>query len=473
MAKIWLINIPENSKKNRHLPNNGIYPNLGIHAIFSFLKEKGIDIEYNNVIDGEVVLLEEIEEKISLISNGDIVGFHISISNYNETKEVSQIIKIKSRDTKIIYGGPLATTKPYAILQNNQYVDAVIAGDGEQIFYNIAKIGFENVHQDGIIKRENHMNMPSRLISCINNIEYMPSPLKHVSTLEVYLNNYRITSGDTVLRPTTSYFHKTGCEQNCPFCTVPYIGRIGRSKRPETAWEETLMLHHQFGINHIYEVSDNILFSKNNQYDWFKRFAQLAPKYIPNEEVSFRFYASTNRINKELMHYIKLANCNTLSVGFESNDDNVLSNAKSFHTSSHQNLEVFNLIKAHNLKLVAFFILGLPFENSKSIKKTYEFIKKVADYKNTTFILAALLSPLPKTAYWTKYVMTNSYLRNKYDLSDNGNLIEPTWSIENIAKDFNIHCSEVSVEYNKIKEYQKKIYALRPEVFSSWAPEDF
>ena len=122
---------------------------------------------------------------------------------------------------------------------------------------------------------------------------------------------------------------------------------------------------------------------------------------------------------------------------------------------------------------MAFFVLGLPFETPRTLRKTFDFIKKIAEYPFTTFLLTAVATPLPDTFLWTKYIPRHSKLRMLYYRDKNGKLIEPTWKTDEIAKDFVNHCCDVSVDYDLIKRIQRDIYHLRPEIFSTWSEEDF
>lgn len=306
------------------------------------------------------------------------------------------------------------------------------------------------------------------------NINHLPYPLKHVPQLDQYFNNAKQKPNFQNRLSTSTYFHKTGCDQHCVFCQIPYLGKMGRDRSPDEAWNEVIYLNRKFSVNHIYEISDNILYSNSKKYSWFNEFVELSDKYNRNNNIHFRFYASTDRINEDMLSkFIKMGG-DTLSIGFESNDDQILNSTKTFPTNSENNERVLNLILQYGLNLVAFFVLGLPGETKKSLFKTYKFIEKVAEYKNTEQILAAICMPLPKTIIWQKYIKKNEYLRNKYIFNEKTqHLIEPAWTVNEITKDFIDKCKDIHVSYNDIKKVQEKIYHLRPEVFSTWEEEEF
>lgn len=474
MSDIFLIYAPEISKKQRFHPQRGLYPNLGIHSIFSYLVENEVEFAYKNVLDGSILSLDQILDKLKRSSNVSIAGFSVSITNYLSTRLISEEIRKHFSEAKIVYGGPLASTMPEAILQNNPFVDGIVAGDGENIFLKIVKECSTDFSAPGYYYKKNgNVIIPRDKINHLD-INHLPYPLKNVPNLDQYFKNAKKNPNYEHRRSTSTYFHKTGCDQHCVFCQIPYLGKIGRDRSPEEAWREVQYLNRKFGVNHIYEISDNILYSYNKKYSWFNEYVELSDKFNKNRDIHFRFYASVDRIDEDMLtKFIKMGG-DTLSIGFESNDDQILQAAKSFSTSSKMNERVLDLISHYGLNLVAFFVLGLPGETKQSLSKTYEFIKKVADYHGTEQILAAICMPLPKTKIWRKFIKKDKYLRNKYFLNEKtGHLIEPTWTVNEITKDFIENCEDIHVSYNEIKKTQNKIYRLRPEIFSTWEEEDF
>jgi anaerobic magnesium-protoporphyrin IX monomethyl ester cyclase len=466
--RIILINAPEDRIGMRYHPHNGIYPNLGIYSLFAFLVEEKHTINTDDILDGEILSFEDIVLEINKLNKKEsiVAGFHTSITNYNNTKELSTIIKNNINDVIIIYGGPLASSLPINILENNDTVDYIIAGDGEIPLSQF--LNSEDIHfiPGLFFKVNNLINIPK--VTYFNaSIENLPYPLKYIHSLDPYYNNYYRRGGSKDIKPSLTYFHKTGCSEGCSFCQVPTLGKIGRDRKPIEAWQEVLYLKNNLGVNHIYEVSDNILYNVGYS-NWFKEFATLSKKFNHNHEVKFRFYASTNRIDEEMIKDFILAGGDTLAIGFESNDDEVLANNKAFFTTSKQNEYIFNLIVKFKIKLIAFFILGLPYETNNSLNKTFEFINKVSDYEFTVQILGAICTPLPNTLIWNKYIKNNNILRRRYYYTNDNKYVEPTWTIKDIGKDFIENCKDIFVSYDVIKSYQKRIFDLRKDVFSSW-----
>lgn len=464
---IFLITLSDRTI-GRHLNNKGIFPPLGLFSIYSFLHEKGVEMPFENLLDGEVVSNCKIEKRLSNVNEPCLIGFYTNISNYSETIEATKNIKAKLHENAtIIYGGPFASSCPEEILSANPYIDYVGVGDGEVIFYALATNTINVTSLNGLFKRKSTLNLeiPQKRISHLG-IGILPPPYQSIPDIDAYLKNSINKSSQ---KSTISYFHKNGCQIGCSFCSPFVQGRTGRSRSPRDAWEEYLTLNRKYGIDHLFEVSENIGINKN----WYNLFADLSSKYNFQHELSFRFQVSPNFVDEEFVKKFVSIGGNTLAVGFESMDEVALAHAKNNKVSIENNINTFNLIRKYNINLVAFFVFGLPFETMKGINRTFEFIDTVVAYPKTTFLLATLVLPIPGTHIWKKYFFENKTLHNKYIKSNKFLSNELLWSPDEVTKDFINNCKDISIPYQRYKEIQQRIYNLKPEVFSSWHNEDF
>lgn len=80
--------------------------------------------------------IENLYEKIKAYEF-DIIGFSTYIWNKNYVLELAKIVKHKL-NKKVILGGPEVSYNAEEILSKNDFVDAVISGEGEEPFYQLA-----------------------------------------------------------------------------------------------------------------------------------------------------------------------------------------------------------------------------------------------------------------------------------------------------------------------------------------------
>jgi len=474
---LWLVDAPEQPKGERPVPNAGFYPNLGISAIQSYISEAhglpaGAGCDELTLVDGALRSFEEVEQQLDTVPPGSLVGFYAQVTNYGAVCALSSRLKARLGDqVMIVCGGPWGTALPEVILETNLDIDACVAGDGEEIMLRLSR-GESARGMNGFFCRgeKGRVDIPEHCISHLD-IGPLPPPLKHTATLAPYFANYAATDPGDHRRPTATYFSKAGCHNRCIFCSVSRFGKVGpsRERQPEEAWLECMDLRDRLGVNHIFEVTDSVLPNR------CEALAALAPRHNADRSLSFRFYANTDFIAHEeyrfLDHFVEIGGA-TLAVGFESNDELVLRHAKSGRTTPEQNAKALRQIVDRGLELVAFFVLGLPFETHESLKKTREFIEKVAQYERTTFLLVAAATPLPGTLLWDKYVRGNRSLRRKYVQREDASLVAPVYDVDELSRDYMEHCPDVRVGWDEVRELQLEAAHTRPDVFSVWGTID-
>lgn len=103
----------------------------------------------------EGTINEKIEDLYSKIEANefDIIGFSTYIWNKKYVLALAELVKYKLNKT-VILGGPEVSYNAKEILEKNSFVDAVISGEGEEPFYQIA-LGKSYDEIDGITFRKN------------------------------------------------------------------------------------------------------------------------------------------------------------------------------------------------------------------------------------------------------------------------------------------------------------------------------
>jgi radical SAM superfamily enzyme YgiQ (UPF0313 family) len=92
---------------------------------------------------------------------------------------------------------------------------------------------------------------------------------------------------------------------------------------------------------------------------------------------------------------MRLAGCVRVGFGAESGDDDVLARSRRGFTAA-QHLEGIRRLRAAGMKVVPFFMPGLPGESAESIRRTVEFAKRCGADE----VCLSLHRPYPGTAIW-------------------------------------------------------------------------
>ncbi len=134
MKGLVFIFLPESVKKDF------VY-HLGVVYIQAFLKKKGI--ESFQFVPEERMGLEECAERI-VDMDPSVVGLTIYDYNYYLVQLISKILKRKRKDLPILAGGPSATFSDILILEDNQFIDICVRGEGEETVYELISDYSEN-----------------------------------------------------------------------------------------------------------------------------------------------------------------------------------------------------------------------------------------------------------------------------------------------------------------------------------------
>lgn len=187
-----------------------------------------------------------------------------------------------------------------------------------------------------------------------------------------------------------------GCPFDCEFCdVVSLFGRKVRTKKPEQVIAELETLYRLGGVKHIFIADDN--FIGNKAYA-----RQLLHQIIPfmkerGEPFSFITQASVNLgQNLDIIDLMTEANFDSIFVGVESPDEEVLQRAHKRQNVSGNLADSLRNINANGLSLIASFILGMDGETSGAGDRIVEFAEAV----DLPIVMLNMLFPLHKTRLW-------------------------------------------------------------------------
>src|SRR3989339_1526541 len=111
-----------------------------------------------------------------------------------------------------------------------------------------------------------------------------------------------------------------------------------------------------------------------------------------NKKIKWLGLTRINFVNRELMKLAKEAGCFKLEMGVESGDDEILKKiGKGF--TVNEVIKAVNIIKDTGIELMTYYILGHPYENIKTLRKTLNLAVRL----NTDGIAVGLMVPYPGT----------------------------------------------------------------------------
>ncbi|MCS7109718.1 MAG: radical SAM protein, partial [Candidatus Micrarchaeota archaeon] len=256
-------------------------------------------------------------------------------------------------------------------------------------FDDILGISFK---QNGNIKHN-----PNRSFLSSEDLDKLPFVSKvykkHLNIYDYFLNYS--------LYPMVQIFTGRGCPFRCTFCSWPqtFMGRGYRVRSVENVLDELEWIEEN--IPHVKEVffeDDTFTINRKRVIAFCKGYRERGL------DLSWSCNARVDTLDLETMREMRKANCRFLVVGFESADDNILSNIKKGF-NVERSREFAENVKKAGLLLHADFIIGLPGETKETIEKTRKFIKEIKPDQ----LQVSVVTPFPGTELYEWYEK-NCYL---------------------------------------------------------------
>ncbi len=112
-------------------------------------------------------------------------------------------------------------------------------------------------------------------------------------------------------------------------------------------------------------------------FDMMERYFEMAISYIKKGIVdSIRISTRPDCINEDVLNFLKEFKVETIELGCESFDDNVLNILKRGH-SVNDIIDSSNLIKKRNFELALQLMIGVPGETKKTHENNFLYLKKI------------------------------------------------------------------------------------------------
>ncbi len=295
----------------------------------------------------------------------DIILIHVSLIKNKE--EIELIKKMKGEGIKNIgVYGPLATVKPELFKE----ADFIIQGEPEEAILKISKTS----------------KIPKGKIKSnpILDLDVLPFPDWSLFPVKKYS-----FSPSLPLKPFIFVLASRGCPYGCSYCPYKVFGTY-RFRKSKKVIEELIYLKKEYGIKAFYFRDPT--FSINQ-----KRIEELAGLMVENK-LNLKWGCETrlDLLNIPLLRLLYKAGLRAIKVGIESLDHELLKKHKRLPPNVNHQEKIIKFCKKIGIKVIAFYIMGLPTDTKESIKKTLKYSKKL----NTSFANFNICTPIPGTPFY-------------------------------------------------------------------------
>jgi anaerobic magnesium-protoporphyrin IX monomethyl ester cyclase len=344
-----------------------VEPHLGLLYIAAMLKNHDFpDIAYYDMSGCHNEQM--IKDAIKNIPIADIYGITALSLNYVNAIAVIKYIREYNKTAYVIIGGVHATAFPLLVFKESG-ADIVITGFGEDAFLDcVKKYSVFGYNLKSIIRGELKQDLDN-----------YPFPDRSIADMRSY-------SRKMYGEPVVSMLSSRGCKYRCMHCNSLVMGGGSRN------------VHYRSAENILSEInelrSEYRYFRFNDDHFTGNPDLKHLLERIKDQDLRFRAFGRLEDLDRKCCRLLAEAGCLHITLGLESlNPDNLKIIGKARQIGLEGNIET---AKSFGITVRASFIVGLPFDDSKSIESCF---MKAAATGVDEFAVYPLI-PYPGTMLW-------------------------------------------------------------------------
>jgi anaerobic magnesium-protoporphyrin IX monomethyl ester cyclase len=362
MSQMWCPNLP-----------------IGLAYIAAVLEKAGVEVA---VFDCQALELDHkmLGEKLASFQP-DIVGITAVTPTIDSAMLVAQVSKSIFPKVPVILGGPHATFSDSQVLSTNPDIDIIVRGEGEQTILELLqtllnKGDLQTVLGISFRVGKEIVRTPTRPF--IQKLDDLPRPAYHFFALK----KYQIFN-QAILPILTS----RGCPFQCAYCVSSRMAGKGfRARDPKLVVDELEWLRD------TYHASAFSFYDDAFTYDNKRTISICDEIKRRNLGIPWDCQTRVDRISEEVLKKMKEAGCQLVSFGAESGCQKILDSVNK-KTTVEMNEKAVKMAKEVGLSVALSVIIGYPGETDKSLKQTFDFIKRV----KPDYVYLCLAAPFPGT----------------------------------------------------------------------------
>lgn len=339
-----------------------VMPPIGLLSIAAVLRDAGVDVV---VLDGALDSRRTNEEWVVVIAKHkpDFVGFSVTTPAFADAYDLCSKLKQKLTNIKTVFGGVHVSYKPERFIDRYEYIDYVIAGEGEQACLDLMQEkSLESI--EGLTYRVTNKTVKNKTRTTVFALDDLPIPAYDL--LEGFPRKYVMPLFSYKKSPGVNIVSSRGCVYKCSFCDRSVFGSSFRYNSPKYTINMMKRLYDEHGIKHFNFYDDLFTLNRTRVIEFCRLLKESKLK------VSYNCIVRIGHIDVELIKILKDSGCWMVSVGIESSDQDLLNEHKD-GLSLNKVREDIVLINSLGIWVKGLFMIGFPGETEESIIKTRKF----------------------------------------------------------------------------------------------------
>ncbi|MFT3682414.1 MAG: magnesium-protoporphyrin IX monomethyl ester anaerobic oxidative cyclase [Ferruginibacter sp.] len=362
--KILLINPPHLSIGSR-MPREHLPP-LGLLWIGGPLIDAGHEVKLVDAEFGPLSYKQIVSKAILFDPDIVMLGHSGSTSAQPIINDITTMIKRERPSVKIIIGGVFPTYHWQEILEQNQQVDYIVCGEGEQIALNLVTALSEGISPE----------LVKGIAFNLNGVAVKTAAAENIKDLDEFRIGWELMDGYHYTywgkRKAVVIQFSRGCPYPCTYCGQSLFWKKWRHRDPQLLADEIEMLHKKYGVEVINFADEN---PSSNPKAWRAFLEALIAKQLKLILVG-SIRADNIVRDADFLHLYKQAGFERFLLGIENYDETVLEKIKKAGTIS-KDKEAIQLLRKHNILSMATYVVGFGEER---IKDFYNSLKQLLSY---------------------------------------------------------------------------------------------
>lgn len=357
----------------------------------------------------DVLLVDAISKKSSfdktknvvLKFNPKLLVVDTSTPTIKNDIEFIDFLKNKGFKGKIVVVGTHPSALPEETLKMSKNIDFIARGEYDHTIPDLAEnldkpekvLGISYRSRNRIVNNKNRS-----LVQDLNKIPFVSKTYKKFLDINDYFYAF-------AKKPMIQILSSRGCPNRCTFCSYPQTFE-GRNFRARSA--ENLVAELEYIKKELPEIKE--IFIEDDTFTVNRGRVNEICDLIIKKKLNITWSVNVRAdVPFELLKKMKKAGCRLLVVGYESGNQTILNNVKKGITIKMSEEFTKNAKKA-GLRIFGCFMIGLPGENMKTIKDTFNLAKKL----NPDMVFFQQAVPFPGTEFYewckqNKYLITEDY----------------------------------------------------------------
>ncbi len=333
------------------LDSKFIHANLAVRYLKKYCNNFNIEIKEFTINQKLEYILGEI-----LAADADLICFSCYIWNIDYINNISYILKEAKNKAGILYGGPEASFEIKSMMEDNPFIDYVIFGEGEETFKEFLeeiKNSAPKLHKiKGLAFKENNEVIINEGRELISNLDIIDYPYEEDDEFENKIVYYESSRG-------------------CPFCCSFCMSSIDKKMRifsMERVKRDLKML--------LNTRARQIKFVDRTFNADYRRSMEIMQYIVENNKnkMTIHFEITADIINDEFLHFIAKMPVNMFQfeIGVQSLNEDTLREINRHMDKDKLSRVIKQIGSNNNVHMHLDLIAGLPYEDYKSFKKSFD-----------------------------------------------------------------------------------------------------